>query len=138
MSGEQRLYLLVGIAAVLILVTTFILQIIDYKKNKEKYPSPQKLREMEDEKFNNEGDIVTTHAEVIDMICGVNSIGYQAYKQPKAVKHFIIKFKCDDGEVLNIPVYEEIYDAFDIGLSGTLRLIDGKLNSFEPDDKESV
>ena len=51
------------------------------------------------------------------------------------VKYFVIKFKNDDGEVFDIHVPQEYYDGFDVGLSGVLSLVDGKLNSFLPDDE---
>ena len=88
----------------------------------------------EDESVEAEVQTVTMHAHVIDMACSVKSVGEQCYKQPKAVKTFIIKFKNDMGEILDLTVPEEIYEGFDKGLTGSLTIIDGKLDSFVPDE----
>ena len=105
---------------------------IDLIKNKDKYKA--EVYEAEEKILADEGEIITVHAEVVDMSCGVNTVGYQAYKQPKAVKHFIITFKCDDGEIRHVNLSEEMYDGFDIGLVGVLTLVDGQLSSFEPNE----
>ena len=36
--------------------------------------------------------------------------------------------------IFHIDVDREMYDAIDIGMRGLLRLVDGHLNSFEPDN----
>ena len=78
------------------------------------------------------------HCEVADMICGVSMVGHQGYKQPKAEKQFIIKFKNDSGDIFDVAVSEEMYDGFDKGLVGTLTLIDGNVSSFEPDIETEI
>ena len=131
MTETEKLLLLGGIAIFVII----IVGILDYRKNKDKYPTKEQYRELEEARLNDEGEITTAHAEVIDLECGVTTIGYQ---QPKAVKHFIIHFKYDNGDIIKIPVNEEMYEGFDIGLTGTLTLIDGKLRSFELDESCEV
>ncbi len=136
MTLEQQIWLVGGILLAILLAVGIPMIIIDFKKNKDKYViTKEQMRAWEDERLDDEGEIITFHAEVVDMACGVNMIGYQAYKQPKAVKQFIISFKNDDGEILHLPVSEEIYEGFDCGLTGTLTLIDGRLDSFEPDSE---
>ena len=134
MTETEKILLLGGIAIFVII----IVGILDYRKNKDKYLTKEQYRELEEARLNDEGEITTAHAEVIDLECGVTTIGYQAYKQPKAVKYFIIHFKYDNGDIIKIPVNEEMYEGFDIGLAGTLTLIDGKLKSFELDESCEV
>ena len=131
MTETEKLLLLGGIAIFVII----IMGILDYRKNKDKYLTKEQYRELEEARLNDEGEITNAHAEVIDLECGVTTIGYQ---QPKAVKHFIIHFKYDNGDIIKIPVNEEMYRGFDIGLAGTLTLIDGQLNSFELDESCEV
>ena len=132
MTSQQVALLIGGILLTAIFAIMIPLIIIDLKKNKDKYII---TKEEEEKRFDDDGEILSFHAEVADMICGVNTIGYQSYKQPKAIKHFVITFKSDSGEISRIPVSEELYGAFDIGLAGTLTLIDGQLHSFLPDQE---
>ena len=134
MTEDAKIWLWGGIAIFIIIVFGVVMAIIDYKKNKHKYLTKEQYLELEESRLNDEGEITETHAKVVDLECGVTTVGYQAYKQPKAVKYFIIHFKYDNGDIVKIPVNEEMYDGFDVGLSGTLILIDGKLNSFELDE----
>ena len=127
-------------AMIIILVTiAFIalsvpLIIWDAKKTKRSMPTKEQIWEQEEQRLNAEGEVFTTHAEVIDTVCGVKTVGYQGYKQPKALKQFMISFKVQNGEVLNVFVAEELYEGFDIGMMGTLTLIDGQLDSFKLDE----
>ena len=100
-------------------------------------PSREEIKAEEDERLNAEGDIFETHAEVVDMACDVVSVGYQAYKLPKAEKHFYVKFRDDDGQIYDIQVSEEYYFALEKGQSGTLTLLDGKIDSFVLDEENS-
>ena len=134
MTHEQKTYLFAGILIAAIIVIGIALIVWDLKRNKNKIPTKEEIRAMEDEILADEGEILTMHAKVLDMACGVKSIGYQNHKQPKAVKFFIITFENDQGKSFSIPVAEGMYDGFDVGLSGTLTLVDGQLLSFEPDD----
>lgn len=125
MTTEMWILLIGGIAVLGIVAIPFI----DLIKNKDKYRS--EVYENEEKRLNDEGDIVEMHAEVVDMVCGVNTIGH---KEPKALKRFVVTFKLDDGEVMSLSVPEVFYTGFDIGLKGTLTLIDGQLSSFELDE----
>ena len=49
-------------------------------------------------------------------------------------KHFYVKFRDDDGQIYDIRVSEEYYFAFEKGQTGTLTLLDGKLDSFVLDE----
>lgn len=125
MTTEMWILLIGGIAVLGIVAIPFI----DLIKNKDKYRA--EVYENEEKRLNDEGDIVEMHAEVVDMVCGVNTIGH---KEPKALKRFSVTFKLDDGEVMSLSVPEVFYTGFDIGLKGTLTLIDGQLSSFELDE----
>ena len=97
-------------------------------------PSKEEIMAEEDERLDAEGEIFETRAEVVDMACDTVSVGYQAYKQPKAEKHFYVKFRDDDGQIYDIRVSEEYYFALEKGQIGTLTLLDGKLDSFVLDE----
>lgn len=85
----------------------------------------------EDAILNRKAVVEKLRAEVVDMACDVTSIGYQAYKQPKAVKQFCIKFRTGEEEIRDIFVSESLYDAFEVGQVGMLTLVDGHVDSFE-------
>ena len=125
MTTEMWILLIGGIAVLGIVAIPFI----DLIKNKDKYRA--EVYENEEKRLNDEGDIVEMHAEVVDMVCGVNTVGH---KEPKALKRFVVTFKLDDGELMSLSVPEVFYTGFDIGLKGTLTLIDGQLSSFELDE----
>ena len=82
------------------------------------------------ERLMREPEVFEGHAEVADMLCTVDTVGT---KQPRTRKIFLIKFKCDSGDILDIYVSEEDYEGFEVGLAGALTLIDGELSSFIPD-----
>ena len=95
--------------------------------------SPKKdSNESNNEPQASEPEIVTIHAEVIDMTCGTYTIGT---KIPKMAKYFTVRLKKDDGEVFDLNVPEECYDGFEVGLLGNLSLVNGELNSFVPDEE---
>ncbi len=132
--SDKQIILLVGGAIVAALIVWIIILIVkDYKKGKAENRR-EKIREAEEETLNDMGTVTSIHAEVVDMTCGVTSVGYQNFKMPKAEKYFIITFKDDKEESLQILVDEELYGGFEIGMKGNLTLIDGQLSSFEPDE----
>lgn len=97
--------------------------------------TPEELALLERERASREPEITSLHATVIDMSCEAVTIGYHLYTQPRTERYFVIVFESDDGEILEIPVVEEMYDGFDVGLSGVLTLSDGQISSFVPDDE---
>ena len=133
MDGAFFSWLIFGAFALVLIVAATPIIIRDFKKNKEKQPTKEELLESEEERLNDEGEVVTVHAEVVDMNCGVNMVGH---KEPKTVKHFVIDFNCEDGEVRQVYVPEAFYEGFDVGLTGMLTLVDGQLKSFEPDEED--
>lgn len=88
----------------------------------------EEIDETNEEVFEDEGEIVETRAEVIDMACGTKMIGV---KSPKTIECYIIVFRDDLGKTFEVPVNKEMYEGFEIGLYGNLKLIDGGLYSFE-------
>ena len=127
MTTEMWILLIGGIAVLGIVAIPFI----DIIKNKDKYRA--EVYENEEKRLNDEGETVEVHAEVLDMNCGVNTVGH---KEPKTLKRFSVTFKLDDGELMSLSVPEVFYTGFDIGLKGTLTLIDGQLSSFELEEEE--
>ena len=80
-----------------------------------------------DEYINSEGEIITTHAEIIDVDCGTKMVGS---KTPKLVEWYLVTFKTGDGEIMEISVDAEMYEGLEVGLKGELTTINGQLNSF--------
>lgn len=125
-------WILFGAFAIVLIAASIPFIIADFKKNKAKYLTREQLLEKEEERLNDEGDILEAHAEVVDMKCSVNMVGH---KEPKTVKSFVVAFELDDGEIMSVSVPEVFYEGFDIGLKGTLTLVDGQLKSFELDEE---
>ena len=93
-------------------------------------PSKEEQDAEIDKYFENNGEIVESRAEVIDMSCGTDMVGG---KTAKSVRWFKIKFEKYDGEIIDVFVDEEMYEGIEVGMRGNLRLVDGHLNSFELD-----
>ena len=88
----------------------------------------EKTDEESEEAYEDDGEIVETRAEVIDMACGTKMIGV---KSPKTIERYIIVFRDDLGKTFEVPVNKEMYEGFEIGMHGNLKLVDGGLYSFE-------
>ena len=114
-----------------LLLGMIVYMIIYFAKNKDKMR--QEVYEMEEEKLNDEGEVLTVRAKVVDLDCGVNMVGHRT---PKTLKHFVVTFECDGGEIMRVSVPEVFYNGFEVGLVGILTLIDGQLTSFEPEEEE--
>ena len=120
------------IAFGLIFVFFIVYAFYDLKKNKKKYDAlEEEMRKAEDEEFEREPNVKSFHAEIIDMVCGTGMVG--SYRLPKSVKTFIVVFKIDDGEILELSVSEEFYLELAIGQTGMLTICEGNLDSFELD-----
>ena len=66
---------------------------------------------------------------VVDMQC---SAVVKGIKNPKAVNEFTVFFRCENNEILEFSVDEEMYFGFDIGMKGILTVSDNILYGFEP------
>ncbi|MBR5144220.1 MAG: DUF2500 family protein [Clostridia bacterium] len=128
MTTEQALSLGAIVFVAMIVFIVFI-TIYDLKKNKSKYDK-EKEKYIES-KFSEEAEVISTHAEIVDMVCGTGMVG--SYRLPKSEKTFLIVFKKDDGEILEISVSEEYYLELSVGQTGMLTLVEGTLDSFELD-----
>ncbi len=67
-------------------------------------------------------------ATVVDMSCSTRVVGR---KSVKSVEEFFVIFKTENDETIKLEVLKELYDAFEIGQTGILRLVDGELFGFE-------
>ena len=124
--------MLIVILIPVFIVVFILIFVLDQKINKEKYAAMMKEKEEEeDEEFEREAEIVTVHAEIVDMVCGTGMVG--SYRLPKSSKTFIIKFSADSGEVYELSVPEEYYLELSVGQTGTLTIVEGNLDSFELD-----
>ena len=119
--------LLWGFIAFGVMIAVIVFTVLfDYKKNGKEYK--KQMEEIEEKKFSEEGELITMHAEIVDMLCGTGMVG--SYRLPKSVKSFVIVFKNDDGEVTELLVPEEYYLELSLGQRGTLTLLEGRLDSF--------
>ena len=100
--------------------------VFDLKKNGAKYKKD--AEEYEEQRFSEEGEVESMHVEIVDMICGTGMVG--SYRLPKSVKSFVIIFKKDDGETLELAVPEEYYLELSVGDHGTLTLLEGNMDGF--------
>ena len=124
--------MLIVILIPVFIVVFILIFVLDQKINKEKYAAMMKEKEAEEDKeFERDAEIVTVHAEIVDMVCGTGMVG--SYRLPKSSKTFIIKFSADSGEVYELSVPEEYYLELSVGQTGTLTLVEGNLDSFELD-----
>ena len=123
MTFENIIYIILGVW----FLATIIGLIIYLKKT---MPSKEEQDAEIDAYFENNGEIVESRAEVIDMSCGTDMVGG---KTAKSVRWFKIKFEKYDGEIIEVFVDEEMYEGLEVGMRGNLRLVDGHLNSFELD-----
>ena len=80
-----------------------------------------------DEYINSEGEVITTHAEVIDLSCGTKVVGS---KSLTATEWYVVTFKKDNGEIFELSVDSEMYEGFEVGMSGEVTTVNGQLNSF--------
>ncbi len=113
-----------------VMIAVIIICVVwDLKKNKDKYDKIQKeIDEKIEREFEREGEVITMHAEIVDMICGTGMVG--SYRMPKSVKSFVIVFKNDEGEKLELLVPEEYYTELSVGQRGKLTVLEGRLDSF--------
>ena len=93
-------------------------------------PTKEEMEAEENKRLGAEAEVFETHAEVVDMACDVVSVGYHAYKLPKAERNFFVKFRYDNGEIHDFKVDESYYGAFEVGQKGELTLLDGRIDSF--------
>ena len=119
--------LLWGFIAFGVIIAIFIFVFVfDLKKNGAKYK--KEVEEYEEQRFSEEGEVESMHVEIVDMICGTGMVG--DYRLPKSVKSFVIIFKKDDGETLELAVPEEYYLELSVGDHGTLTLLEGNMDGF--------
>lgn len=93
------------------------------KKSKEKKKTDLEI----DEYINSDGEVISTHVEVVNISCGTKLIGS---KQPKSVEWYTVAFKKDNGEIIEVAVDSEMYEGLDMGMKGELTLVNGQLSSF--------
>ena len=125
--GDNIFWIILAVCAVVLLICIPML-IKEIKKTK---MTKEEQDAYYEEYFANDGEITLTYAEVVDMACGTKVLGS---KSPKCVESYVVTFRTEKGEILPISVDHEMYDAIDVGMTGMLRLVDGRLNSFEADN----
>ena len=129
MTNEQLIFL--GVAVFVAMIAVIVICVVwDLRKNKDKYK--QETEDHIENKFSEEAEVMVFHAEIADMVCGSGMVG--SYRLPKSVKTFLVIFKNDEGDMLDISVSEEVYLSLEKGMSGMLTIVEGNLDSFELDE----
>lgn len=121
MPYDQTLILVFSIYFVLCVVVFFIV-IKRHSSTKEENDA------YIEEYFQNDGEIIEEYAEVINLACGTKMVGT---KSARTVECYVATFRNELGKVRDIAVDHEMYDALEVGMHGTLKLVDGRLYSFE-------
>ncbi len=98
----------------------------------EKRQKAQNLTRDQSEDTPTEVQTVDLNVKVIDLKLETH---YEGIKTPKLIKEFLVFFEDENGNVINIDVSEENFDAFEIGQKGLLTLQDGQLYSFVLDEE---
>ena len=124
---DKVIWILLSIFVIVFAVCIVIL----VRETKKKKMTKEEQDAYYEEYFANDGEVTLTYAEVVNLTCGTKVVGS---KSPKCVESYVVTFRDQNGKIFNIDVDREMYDAIDIGMRGLLRLVDGHLNSFEPDN----
>ncbi len=117
-----------GMGGILLFLLVIVLFPLIIKELKKEMGTKEDREARIEEYFDDDGEIVETRAEVVDMACGTKMIGT---KTPKSSQWYMIVFRDDLGKIIEVPVNQEMYEGFEIGMYGTLKLVDGAIYSFE-------
>ena len=117
-----------GMGGILLFLLVIVLFPLIIKELKKEMGTKEDREARIEEYFDDDGEIVETRAEVVDMACGTKMIGT---KTPKSSQWYMIVFRDDLGKIIEVPVNQEMYEGFEIGMHGTLKLVDGAIYSFE-------
>ena len=101
----------------------FYMAIRQYRKDKAQKNTPRSVRH--DAAYVRQ----EIQATVADLSCHVETSGTKA---PETRTVFSVSFQTESGNILKYNVPEEMYEGFEIGLTGTLTLSDDALYSFVP------
>ena len=117
----------------LFVIFCFVMAGKDYKK----YKAQQKEnnRNQEPAPVDTEYTTIMKKATVIEMHCGIKTIGIRT---PKTIKEFMIVFQTEQGEVLKFMIPEEMYDGFEKGQTGQLSIVDGGLYGFVLEESDTA
>ena len=120
----------IGICFAALVVFCFIIAISIFihriKKTQTEYDDRQE-RIKTDVNFEFEEKEVS--AVVVDMICSTRVTGQ---KNVKSVEEFFICFQAEDDKIFKLKVLKEMYDGFEIGLKGKLKMVENEFYGFEP------
>lgn len=117
-----------GMGGILLFLLVIVLFPLIIKELKKEMGTKEDREARIEEYFDDDGEIVETRAEVVDMACGTKMVGT---KTVKSLEWYVIVFKDDLGKIIEVPVNQEMYEGFEIGMHGTLKLVDGAIYSFE-------
>jgi len=73
-------------------------------------------------------------ATVVDLACGVRTVGLQP---PKTITEFAVAFQSATGQVYRFTIPEEMYEGLEKGQTGILSFIDGELYGFDLGETEA-
>ena len=124
-----------GMGEILLFLLVIVLFPLIIKELKKEIVTKEDREARIEEYFDDGGEIVETRSEVVDMACGTKMVGT---KTVKSLEWYVIVFKDDLGKIIEVPVNQEMYEGFEIGMHGTLKLVDGVLYSFEAKNSRTM
>ena len=131
---------LTGVIAVVLCVLVFAVYGISVKRREKRWddrdaPRQSPAREAEPaEPKEREYALQTVKATVVDLACGVRTVGLQT---PKTITEFAVAFQSATGQVYRFTIPEEMYEGLEKGQTGILSFIDGELYGFDLGETEA-
>lgn len=120
MDGETIYLLFVCFLIVALLILVCVFGAKSEKKHKKEHPEI-------DERTIFEYESKDVHVKVIDLSCTVLSEGH---RQPRTFNEFLVTFETDEGQILKFRVDEEMYNGFEKGQEGILKITDSTIYGF--------
>lgn len=124
----EDVFTTVSFIVLFLVVLTFVIAIvIQINRNKKIHRSDTPEKSIKTD-LNYEFTTTEMNATVVDMMCNTRVVGQ---KSVKSVEEFFLCFKTESNDIIKLKVLKEMYDGFEIGQTGKLRLVDGELFGFE-------
>ena len=120
MTEIQKMWLVLGLLFALLLAAVLSVLIRHRKRNASGGAAEVANAELAP-------STLTYRARVVEQRCFITRT---ETKIPITVKHFVVAFQDDGGQISEIEVEEDLYGGFEVGQVGTLTVTDGRVISF--------
>jgi len=126
-----------GLLAVGLCVLVFVCYALSVRRRQDRWdkqdvprPAPVWKEEPEEREY----ALQKVKATVVDLACGVRTVGLQP---PKTITEFAVAFQSATGQVYRFTIPEEMYEGLEKGQTGILSFIDGELYGFDLGETEA-